>query len=201
MASEVSICNRALQILGASSILALNEDSKNGREMTRAYQPLRDAELERHWWRFATKRKSVAALAAAPAFGYGYQYQVPDDFIALRPGGDLASVADLTDYRATSDSALYALEGRVILTDLSSPLDIIYTAKITDPNVFSPAFCEALSARIADETCEVITGSDSKRELCMRAYNRAMSEARRANALQRATVSPADGSWLVARGS
>lgn len=199
MASEVSICNRALQILGSDSIIALTDDNNRAREMTRAYEPLRDAELERHWWRFATKRKALPALSSAPAFGYAYQYQVPNDLLALRTGGDLTPGADLSDLRAGSDSELYALEGRVILTDLGAPLNIVYSAKVTDPNVFSPSFCEVLSARLADECCERITGSDSKRLTCMKAYERALSEARRANALQRAASSPADAEWVVAR--
>jgi hypothetical protein len=197
--SETSICNRALQILGADSITALTDDNNRAREMTRAYQPLRDAEIERHKWRFSLKRASIAALSAAPAFGYARQFQVPTDFIALVSGGDLTGYADLTDYRGSSDEELFSLEGNVILTNLDAPLNIAYKARITDTNLFPPSFAELLAARIADETCERITQSDSKRSICMDAYKRALREARQSNAVQVANRSAADTEWVMGR--
>ena len=198
MASEVSICNRALQLLGADTIIALTDDTSRARTMATAYQAVRDAELERRKWRFAIKRVQLAALSTAPVFGYAYQYQVPNDYLRLIPGGDLVSVADLSDYR-TGSSALYVVEGDKILTDLGAPLSIRYLARIEDSATFSPSFSEALSARLADDCCERITQSDSKRQLAMAAYSRAVKEAVRANAIEAAPESQADGEWIMAR--
>lgn len=197
-ASEVSICNRALQLLGSDTIISLTDDNNRARAMNLAYQPVRDAEQERHRWRFCIKRDSLAALATAPSFGYAYQYQRPNDYLRLIEGGDLTSAADLSDYR-TGSSALYSIEGDRILTDLGAPLNIRYLARIEDTSLFSPSFCEALSARLADDCCERITQSDSKRQLSTAAYKRAIQEAVRANALEVATESQADSEWVVGR--
>jgi len=197
MTSEVSIANRALTLLGSDLIIALTDDNNRGRTINANYAAIRDAELVRHRWRFAIARASLAALAAVPDSDYGKQYQVPGDFLKLIEGGDLIGAADLTDYR--SGGSLYSREGDKILTNLGGPLHIRYIARITDASLFDPAFAESLAARIADECCERITQSDSKRQICMAAYKRAIGEATKANALEVPPQSQSDDTWLIAR--
>lgn len=198
MTSEVSIANRALTLLGGDTIIALTDDNNRGRTISANYQAIRDAELARRTWRFSIKRASLAALAAKPDSDYGKQFPLPNDFLKLLEGGDLVSGADLTDYR-TSSSALWSREGNLVLTDLGSPLHVRYVARITDASLFDAAFAESLAARIADECCERLTQSDSKRQICMAAYKRAIVEATRANALEVPSESQADGEWLMSR--
>lgn len=198
MASEVSICNRALQILGADPITALSESNDRSRALTIAYSAVRDAELERRNWRFAIKRDSLAALADTPIADYAYQYQVPNDFLRLIHGGDLVPYPNTSDYRGSSD-ALWSREGDRILTDLGAPLSIRYIAKITDVSMYSPSFCEALAARIAVEIAERLTQSSSKKADAMAAYKQAIREATKSNAFDQAPESIGDGSWVTAR--
>jgi hypothetical protein len=49
------IANLALQIVGATRIQSLAEGSRNAAEVAACYDKLRDAELRRHLWRFATR--------------------------------------------------------------------------------------------------------------------------------------------------
>lgn len=198
MTNEVSIANRALQILGDNPILSLSEDNKRARVLRVAFEPVRDAEIDRRNWRFAIKRVSIAALAETPDSDYAYQYRVPNDYLRLLTGGDLIPLADLTDYRS-APSALWSIEGDRILTDVGAPLSIRYIARITDASKFSASFAEALSARLAWECCDAITQSDSKQQLCERRYTMAIREARRANAFEVPTHSIADDSWMIAR--
>lgn len=197
-ASDVSICNRALQMLGAESILNLSEDNNRARALNVAYEPVRDAEFDRHRWRFSIKRVSLPAVAAAPDSDYARQFQVPNDFIRLIPGGDIVQLADLSDYRSGS-SAMYSVEGDKILTDLGAPLSIRYIARITDASLFNPAFAEALAARLADACCERLTQSDSKKQLAWGYYKQAIREAITSNAIERAPASVADDTWVMAR--
>jgi len=198
MTTEVSIANRALTLLGSDLIIALTDDTNRARVISANYAPIRDAELARHRWRFSIQRVSLAALSATPDSDYARQFQVPGDFLKLIEGGDLVSHADLTDYR-TGSCTLWSREGDKILTNLPAPLHIRYIARITDASLFDAAFAESLSARLADECCERITQSDSKRQICMAAYKRAISEAKLANALEVASESVADGEWVMAR--
>lgn len=198
MASEVGICNRALQILGESALISLADNTKAGRSMRLAYEPVRDAEIERHRWGFAIKRASLPALSDEPEHGFDYQYQPPGDFLSLLPGADLRPPSDLSDYRECEGS-LFSMENGKILTNVGAPLKIIYKARVTDTGLFPASFCEALSARLAWECCEEITGSDAKVQLAERRYNTAIKEARWANAIQKAPQYVDDESWVMAR--
>lgn len=198
MTTEVSIGNRALQILGAAPVISLTEENNRARALQVAFAAVRDAELHRRNWRFAIKRTTLPALSTTPDSGYAYQYQVPNDYLRLLPGGDLIPLADLTDYRS-APSALWSIEGDRILTDVGAPLSIRYIARITDASKFSASFAEALSARLAWECCDAITQSDSKQQLAERRYTMAIREARRANAFDVPTHSIADDSWMIAR--
>ena len=198
MTSEVAIANRALQLLGADSIISLSEDNNRARTLRIAYEPVRDAEQHRRRWRFCIKRAQLAALSAAPDFGYSYQYQLPNDYLRLIEGGDIASAVDLSDYRSQS-SAAYSVEGDRVLTNYGAPLSIRYLARITDTSKFNASFVEALSARLAYECCERITQSNEKRNLAERQYKDALKEARQANALEVASESIADDAWIIAR--
>jgi len=197
-ASAVSICQRALHILGAGTIISLSDNTEKARVMNVAYEPVRDAELRRRRWRFSIVRVSLAALASTPDSDYDYQYQLPNDCLRLIEGGDIVSLVDLTDYRTTA-SALYQVEGRKILTNMAAPLAIRYIAKITDVSLFDSSFCEALSARLAYECCARITESTAKEDQCLRRYNFAIREATQANAIERASEGVADDTWVMAR--
>jgi hypothetical protein len=196
--SEVDICNAALIKLGADTITALTDDNVRGRTMNSRYAGVRDAELRRHRWRFSIARVSLPALSSTPDSDYDFQYQVPNDFLRLIEGGDILSIANLTDFRSASN-ALYSLEGRAILTNLGAPLAIRHIAQITDTATFDAAFTEALAARLAFECCKKITGNETEKESCWADYKNAIREAIRANALEAAPQDPADDSWVVAR--
>jgi len=199
MASDVSICNAALIKLGADTILELTDNNSRARAMNERYAAVRDAELYRRRWRFSLKRAQLPALATAPLSDYANAFQVPDDFLRLTEGGDIRSLSDLSDFRDVCSAPLYSIEGSAILTQLSAPLNIRYIARVTDSGLFHPAFSEALSARLAWELCERITQSDSKRQLATADYKTAIAEAVRAQALEVASTSQADDTWVAGR--
>lgn len=196
--SEVDICNAALAKLGAESILTRNDNNNRARVVNGRYDSVRDAELRRHRWRFAIKRVSLPALAVAPDSDYARQFQLPNDFLRLIEGGDIKSAADLGDFRST-DSSLYSVEGRTLLTSLPAPLSIRYIAQIVDDGIFDAAFREALASRLAYECCKKITGNENEKAGCMDDYRNSIREAIRANALEVAPEQPADDSWVMAR--
>jgi hypothetical protein len=196
--SAVSICNRALQLLGDESIVSLTDDNNRARAMNLAYEPIRRRELQVRRWRFSISRASLPALADTPDSGYAYQYQLPNDFLRLIEGGDLLTSADLTDFRGGEES-LFSIEGQAILTDIEAPLSIRYLRDVTDAASFHPAFVETLSVAIAIATCERLTGSASKLQELRDMYSAVVKDAARANALERASISMADDTWVIGR--
>lgn len=190
MPSEVDICNLALQRLGAKTITALTDDSVNARECNRVYAHARDSELRAHPWSFARKRAQLAASSTAPAFEYARAFDLPSDFLRLLPNNGRLGQVVQDDLQ---------IESGQILTNDGAPLNIIYIARITDPNTFDQGFIDLLVARVAFDLCEKITQSTKKFEIMNLQYQEAKATARRVNAFERpAQEAPADP-WITAR--
>jgi hypothetical protein len=189
MASEVSICNSALQKLGAGRINSLSENSKSARACNSAYERLRDAALRKHTWSFAKARAELAADSDAPEFGYAYKYPLPVDCLRVLP--------DYPGYIANSPTR--EIEGRYILTDEGGPLQIRYIVKVTDPNEMDALFQETLACDIALDICEEITQSNTKKTDIREERKTTLAEARRCNAIEREPEQPPEDTWVTVR--
>jgi len=190
MTDAVSICNLALQRVGAKSISALTEDSTAGRACNRVYTQARDSELRAHPWSFARSRVQVAADSTDPAFGYAKRYAIPPDCLRILPTNGT---------NATQDQGDFQIEDRYILTDTSSPIDLVYLTQVTDENTFDVLFTELLIARIAMDIAEKVTQSNTKKEDAALHYKSVQREARRVNAFERSAQSLPIDTWDIAR--
>lgn len=184
MTSKTSIANRALQILGDSPVTDINDNNTRAKEMKRAYDPVRRQMLRAYKWNFARKRAILAPDTTAPLHTLAVAYTWPADAIRILP---------------QRDDTDWVIEGRKILTDTGTQLDIIYIYNVEDTNEFDDAFSEALSAKIAMETVEKITGSISKFDKAEKQYNMAIRTARRISAFEQQSEEPPDDTWLLAR--
>lgn len=185
MASEVGICNRAIQRVGGTRIASLSDNSKTARECNVAYEPNRDALLRSHPWNFSIMRTSLAADSIAPTFGPAYAYTWPTDAIHVLLTNDWDSD--------------WIIEGRKILTDWAAPLDIRYVAKITDPNAMDALFREALALKIAHAICEAITGSNNKQASIRQDFIDTIAEARRMNGFEKLADTAPESDWITVR--
>jgi hypothetical protein len=102
MASEINICNRALQSIGTrTSIVSLTENSKEAKNCNLIYADTRDEVLSMAHWNFAKKTEYLSLLKQAPGTPGGlasatqwstafppppwlYEYAYPTDCIAMR---------------------------------------------------------------------------------------------------------------------
>ena len=133
MASVVDICNSALNFLGASTISALTEDSKNARLCNQRYEPIRNRTFRSHAWNFATKRVELAKDSDAPVVEYANQYTLPADCLRV-----LNSIWNCRQYKSTIDYVL-----KVEKSKQTKVLFLVYIALITDPNEYDTYFNEA----------------------------------------------------------
>jgi len=189
MASVTSICNRALQLLGANRIVSIDDNTPHAVECSIAYEPSRDFELRLHPWKFAKARAQLAADVDTPDFGPAYQYTLPADFLRLIEN-------DPEDEYNSKD---WVIEGGLLLTDDTAPLDIRYIKKITDVEAMDPMFREALSHRIAMNICERITQSNVKLQNIATMYKSVIDGARKVNALEQVPVEAVDADWITVR--
>ena len=66
MPSVVDICNEAMDLLGAATITALTENSKEARLCNRRFETVRDQVLRAHPWNAAITRKALRVIAWHP---------------------------------------------------------------------------------------------------------------------------------------
>jgi len=145
MASVVDICNGALNQLGASTILSLTEDSKNGRLCNARYTQVRDSLFRSHPWNCLTKRVELARDTATPSWGFTYQFTLPADCLRV-----------LTILNYDYD---YKIEGRKILANHET-VKIQYIARVEDPNEYDELLRETISAALAADIAYAVTSSN-----------------------------------------
>lgn len=172
--SEVTICNLALAKIGHEGfIVSLTEQSKGARYMNVFYEPMRDALLRQHLWRFARKRAVLAPLVETPLFDGAYYFQIPDD--CLRIIG--------TDEAYFYGGEPWKREGDRIIA-YTNTLNIIYIKKVTDPSEFDPMFVDTLASRLGYEGAMPITKSQSVKDQMEREYSKSLLRAAHASATE-----------------
>jgi len=147
MASEVSICNRALALLGANTITSLSDGSTEANVCNAVYADARDAVLRAYPWSCAIQRATLAQLSAAPIWGFDKAYSLPNDPYCI-------AVLDL------KESSQYRIEGRTLVCNTDTAT-IKFVARITDAGQFDPAFVFALATRVAAEVSYALTQNRS----------------------------------------
>ena len=165
MASEVDIINSALNMLGASNIISRGEDSKSARITNQRYDYVRDAVLRAHPWNCAIKRTTLAADSDSAPFGFSNQFTLPTDPYCLR-------VLHL-EYLDVD----FRVEGRKIQCD-EDTLNLIYIARVMDPNEYDQSLVEAIAARLAADTSYALVQSTSLTGAMYQLYDNKLSEAR-----------------------
>jgi len=170
MASVVDICNSSLNLLGASTISALTDDSKNARLCNQRYSNVRDRVFRSHSWNCLTKRIQLAQDTASPVIEYTYQYTLPTDCLRVLKvhNGTTDSIASALDYK---------VEGRKIKTD-EGTLYLIYIAIDTDPNNYDSYLRESISHQLAADLAYAITSNATLANNYMARADERLREAR-----------------------
>tara|TARA_Y100001937_G_scaffold35995_1_gene51642 strand:- start:2164 stop:2742 length:579 start_codon:yes stop_codon:yes gene_type:complete len=151
MASVVDICNSALNLLGASTISALTDDTKNARLCNQRYEPVRNRIFRSHNWNCLIKRVQLAKDSTAPVVEFANQYTLPSDclrVLKIHTGVTDSIVSDIE----------YKIEGRKLKTN-EGTIFLIYIALNTDPNVYDVYLQEAISHQLAADLAYAVTNN------------------------------------------
>ena len=170
MASVVNMCNSSLNLLGASTITALTDDTKNARLCNQRYEPVRNRVFRSHAWNCLHKRVQLAQNSTAPVIEYDHAYALPSDCLRVLKihNGTTDSIADALDYK---------LEGRNIITD-EDTVYAIYIALDTDPNNYDTYLRESISHQLAADLCYAITNNATLANQYMTRADERLREAR-----------------------
>lgn len=146
--SEVSQCNRALQLIGAGRISSLTDATAAARACNSIYAELRDEVLCAHEWQFAKARATLARISPDPDFPDAtYAYQLPND--CLRP-------LRLENELVLGQEAEWEQEGDQVLCGLESDVQLHYIKEVTDPVLFSAMFKSCLATRMSSDLAMIL---------------------------------------------
>ena len=170
MASVVDMCNSALNLLGASTISALTDDSKNARLCNQRYEPVRNRVFRSHAWNCLHKRVQLAQNSTAPVIEYSNAYALPSDCLRVLKvhNGTTDSIASDIDYK---------LEGRNIVTN-EGTVYIIYIAIDTDPNNYDTYLQESIAHQLAADLAYAVTNNATLADKYMVRADERLREAR-----------------------
>lgn len=194
---ETTVCNMALGHIGADSISNLTTSRSTNAEYCNTYfETALNATLEGADWNFARVRRSLGVHNDAAPDDWSYAYQYPSDCAKLR--------RLLHTDRRTNDPYPFevALQNdkalRWILTDLS-PATAIYTAQITDLNLFSAQAIEAFSYKLASLIVVPITRKLEAAAPLEAMFRRKLSTAEAGSANERQRDEPPESIFVEAR--
>ena len=182
MPSVVDICNEAMDLLGAATITALTENSKEARLCNRRFETVRDTVLRSHPWNIAITRASLAKDSDAPAFGFSNQFTLPTDPYCLRVLSFWNSNVD-SEIAAYDSQVMFKIEGRKVLSD-EGTCRITYLARITDTETYDSLLSSTIAHKLAAETAYAITGSTTVSQAMQQLYEVRLREARSIDAME-----------------
>ncbi len=152
LSTPAQVCNLALAHVGQRlAINSLLEQSAEARVCAVHYPTARDACLEAHWWKFATRRAQLALLSGVTREGWEYVYAAPGDMVSIvgaryletggrprRPDTDIPFAIELND----TGNAF------VVLCDVKTP-QLVYTRATDTPALWPAHFLDALAWALA----------------------------------------------------
>lgn len=190
--SSTSITDRALQLLGFGAISSTNQvGSRGAKAIQRAYDSVKQSELQKHYWHFAIKRASLTASATKPVHTKANAFPLPGDYIMLAPEDQYG------DFQLRND---WIMEGGRIISDEGGPLLIRYVSNSVIESQFDAIFAEAMSAALAIACCEELTNSQAKLDRVAQIYENQIQEAKQRGSILTQKPRLPIGSWISARG-
>ena len=166
--TKVSICNEALSLIGAKSILSFDENTENARRCASIYDSTRKALLRMHPWSFAKKRAQLAPVTTHPTFGYSHAFPLPADFLRVISAG----------------VENYEIEVRHILanTDL---INLQYISDQDNEELWDSLFVECMVLYLVHKLAKPITGSQAESDSAWQKLNNMLKQARAINGQER----------------
>jgi hypothetical protein len=174
-ASEVQICNMALGRIGISIFIdSLTEASQEATVCNVFYGQSRDRALAEGQFNFTTARVALADLGKPPT-NWLYRYAMPSDCLAARYLVIAGSRNPLSKQRIPFE---VAQEGdvKVLYTD-QPEAELVYTRRITNPNLFSPQCVSAIAWLLGSEIGMPLSAAPNLVQKAAQMYAVAISQA------------------------
>jgi len=183
MASDIDIASNALVRIGAAPISSFTEGGASGQAAANLYEPTVRALLTEHRWRFATGKRQLARLVAAPLNEFQYAYQLPSDMLLL--------------FRTYPTSTYEVFEDKLFTNASSVEIDYLFQP---NESQFPAYFQLAVEYKLASEFALIVTSNRSLAETYEFKANEQMKKARFADSQGRPPASIEAFDYLDMRG-
>lgn len=192
--------NEALRILKSRALSSVDEATERRRNLDSAWGASDEAvdyALSKAGWNFAMRSTKLEYdPGVEPAFGLQYACAKPDDFVRLE------TISASEYFSEPLLGSQYTDEAGYWFSDIT-PLYVRFVSNGDTFGMNSGAwpitFKKYLAAHLAEETCEVITGSTDLLRYCMVKQERALKEAKTRDVMDEGTKYPPPGAWVKAR--
>ena len=181
ISSAVSICNRALALVGGTrTISSLLETSTEANVCRRVYDASLRSMLAEHPWSWCRSVASLAQATEVAVPGFIYSYNFPASCLYLH--------RVFNEETESGGFQQFVVDGtRMIFTNLYQAY-AEYT-KLPEEDIFPPLFAEALAWRVATEISVALSGGNiNKREHLYNFYREAVANAAALDANENMTV-------------
>jgi len=142
-ATDVEICNMALDHIGKKEIIALSETGVEATLCRRHYDPARRAALSKSNWSFARKSVLMAEVANAYPDVWAYAYDLPTDGLTYRR---VCEAGQMPNWN-TSPPDMYVESGFVFTNVYQARM--FYTRDSEETATWSSLFDDALAFGLA----------------------------------------------------
>ena len=194
MVSTVDVINVALRRVGSSRIVSLTEDSASATVANDLFDRVLDDLLRQHAWNFATRRAKLAQLSSEPTFEFDHAYTIPADWIRTVSVHPNSAGAGTMFYREEQLD-----DKRVILTS-ADEVFLRYIARVTDPNLWTTDFRNAVSMTLARDFAIPLGNSNTMHINFDTLSRRVIARARSSDAMGSSPERRPRGSWVTRRG-
>lgn len=158
MATDISICNAGLLMIGADEINSFDDETREARICSALYETTKDELLQSHPWLFTKQQVELAKTANTPILQYQYEYQIPPGSLRILRKDTLAN-----DYEVYQDKLLSDDDGVTIVHQID-PGEENYPSYFVRLLEFSMA--EVLAASVAqDESLAQLFGNRKKEQM------------------------------------
>ena len=192
MASETSIANLALRLVGGTRITSRTQGTPNANAIDDIFDEVRDSLLE-FPWNFATKRVKLAASTTPPTFGFDNAYALPSDWLYTISVHDNDAAVGTLNYRHEQ------VASQNVISTNSSDVYMTYTYREQNPNLMPASFRVALSSALARDVSITLANSNVLEDQLSKRADRDLGKAKSIDAQGSFPVPRPRGSWANSR--
>jgi len=193
MASDITVCNIALDLIGSDPINSFDDGNKRSNLCKRNFAHVRDSVLQGHPWNSAMRRAIIPKSTVAPAFQFDNSYPLPE---GPTPEKCLRAFAIWENQQWHQQ---FRVEGRNLLTDAGDPLNLLYIAQIADMESLHPQLRNAIAMSLAVLLVGNLTESGRRIDAIRLQAESAMNAARREDSREGESVPFTATEWIDAR--